>query len=162
MYKKQLVTEIQITWNAHGSNTLALSGDFELQCRVLNKPYDIFGTWYNDQYLLSGDLHWLAHLVRPHCCTLSSLVLMKKWSKNYISWLFHSSFLVIYLLRVLFFVSCYLFVENCTLCLALYCSKSYREIIYLLFLLFSCYLFVKHFFNCILPLCLPYSVIDGQ
>ncbi|XP_045126448.1 F-box/WD repeat-containing protein 5-like [Portunus trituberculatus] len=40
-----------------------LERDFELQCRVLNKPYDIFGTWYNDQYLLSGDLHWLAHLV---------------------------------------------------------------------------------------------------
>lgn len=36
---------------------------FELQCRVINKPYDIFGTWYSDQYLLSGDLHWLAHLV---------------------------------------------------------------------------------------------------
>ncbi|XP_045614930.1 F-box/WD repeat-containing protein 5 isoform X2 [Procambarus clarkii] len=40
-----------------------LESDFQLQCRVLNKPYDIFGTWYNDQYLLSGDLHWLAHLV---------------------------------------------------------------------------------------------------
>lgn len=40
-----------------------LENDFQLQCRVLNKPYDIFGTWYNDQYLLSGDLHWLAHLV---------------------------------------------------------------------------------------------------
>uniref|UniRef100_A0A6P7H3C8 F-box/WD repeat-containing protein 5 n=1 Tax=Diabrotica virgifera virgifera TaxID=50390 RepID=A0A6P7H3C8_DIAVI len=37
--------------------------NFELQCRVVNKPYDIFGTWYSDQYLLSGDLHWLAHLV---------------------------------------------------------------------------------------------------
>lgn len=29
----------------------------------MNKPYDIFGTWFSDQYLLSGDLHWLAHLV---------------------------------------------------------------------------------------------------
>lgn len=28
-----------------------------------NKPYDFFGTWYNDNYLLSGDLRWLAHLV---------------------------------------------------------------------------------------------------
>lgn len=36
---------------------------FQLQCRIVNKPYDIFGTWYSDQYLLSGDLHWLAHLV---------------------------------------------------------------------------------------------------
>jgi len=34
-----------------------------LQCRIVNKPYDIFGTWYSDLYLLSGDLHWLAHLV---------------------------------------------------------------------------------------------------
>lgn len=34
-----------------------------MQCRVGNKPYDIFGTWYSDQYLFSGDLHWLAHLV---------------------------------------------------------------------------------------------------
>lgn len=30
---------------------------------MANKPYDIFGTWYNDRYLLSGDLYWLAHLV---------------------------------------------------------------------------------------------------
>lgn len=41
----------------------SLQDGFELQCRVMNKPYDIFGTWYSDQYLLSGDLHWLAHLV---------------------------------------------------------------------------------------------------
>lgn len=40
-----------------------ISGHFELQCRMANKPYDIFGTWYNDRYLLSGDLYWLAHLV---------------------------------------------------------------------------------------------------
>lgn len=37
--------------------------DFTLQCRVVNKPYDIFGTWYSEEHLLSGDLHWLAHLV---------------------------------------------------------------------------------------------------
>ncbi|XP_066582854.1 F-box/WD repeat-containing protein 5 [Prorops nasuta] len=36
---------------------------FHLQCRVANKPYDIFGTWYSERYLLSGNLHWLAHLV---------------------------------------------------------------------------------------------------
>ncbi|XP_044268682.1 F-box/WD repeat-containing protein 5 [Tribolium madens] len=40
-----------------------LLAGFELQCRVVNKPYDIYGTWYSDQHLLSGDLHWLAHLV---------------------------------------------------------------------------------------------------
>ena len=37
--------------------------DFVIQCRMSNKPYDFFGTWYNDSYLLSGDLRWLAHLV---------------------------------------------------------------------------------------------------
>ena len=37
--------------------------EFVLQCRMTNKPYDFFGTWYNDSYLLSGDLRWLAHLV---------------------------------------------------------------------------------------------------
>ncbi|CAO1301447.1 unnamed protein product [Diamesa hyperborea] len=36
---------------------------FSLRCRVMNRPYDIFGTWFSDQHLLSGDLHWLAHLV---------------------------------------------------------------------------------------------------
>ncbi|XP_073823122.1 F-box and WD repeat domain containing 5 [Musca autumnalis] len=34
-----------------------------MRCRVRNRPYDIFGTWFSDQYLISGDLHWLAHLV---------------------------------------------------------------------------------------------------
>ena len=28
-----------------------------------NKPYDFFGTWYNDFYLLSCDLRWQAQLV---------------------------------------------------------------------------------------------------
>lgn len=41
---------------------LSIAG-FDLQCRVVNKPYDIFGTWYSERYLLSGNLHWLAHLV---------------------------------------------------------------------------------------------------
>ncbi|XP_005177824.2 F-box/WD repeat-containing protein 5 [Musca domestica] len=34
-----------------------------MRCRVRNRPYDIFGTWFSDQYLISGDLHWLAHLI---------------------------------------------------------------------------------------------------
>lgn len=42
-----------------------------MQCRVANKPYDIFGTWYSDQYLLSGDLHWLGHLVSASYLRLS-------------------------------------------------------------------------------------------
>lgn len=29
----------------------------------MNRPYDIFGTWFSDQHLISGDLHCLAHLV---------------------------------------------------------------------------------------------------
>nr|CAD7402437.1 unnamed protein product [Timema cristinae] len=40
-----------------------LQEGFPLQCRVMNKPYDMFGTWFSDKYLLSGDLHWLAHFV---------------------------------------------------------------------------------------------------
>lgn len=34
-----------------------------MRCRVVNRPYDIFGTWFSDEHLISGDLHWLAHLV---------------------------------------------------------------------------------------------------
>lgn len=34
-----------------------------MRCRVINRPYDIFGTWFSDQYLISGDLHWLAQMV---------------------------------------------------------------------------------------------------
>lgn len=34
-----------------------------MQYIVVNKPYDIFGTWYSDQHIFSGDLSWLAHLV---------------------------------------------------------------------------------------------------
>ncbi|XP_059612556.1 F-box/WD repeat-containing protein 5 [Phlebotomus argentipes] len=37
--------------------------DSQLRCRILNRPYDIFGTWFSDQFLISGDIHWLAHLV---------------------------------------------------------------------------------------------------
>uniref|UniRef100_A0A336MV11 CSON007172 protein n=1 Tax=Culicoides sonorensis TaxID=179676 RepID=A0A336MV11_CULSO len=41
----------------------SLDDDLRLKCRIVNRPYDIFGTWYTDQYLLSGDLHWLQHLI---------------------------------------------------------------------------------------------------
>ncbi|XP_063698367.1 F-box/WD repeat-containing protein 5 [Culicoides brevitarsis] len=41
----------------------SLDDDMRLKCRIVNRPYDIFGTWYTDQYLLSGDLHWLQHLI---------------------------------------------------------------------------------------------------
>jgi len=36
---------------------------FQLQCRVLNKPYDIYGTWYSNEYLLSGRFHYLGLFV---------------------------------------------------------------------------------------------------
>ncbi|GFR16805.1 hypothetical protein TNCT_380341 [Trichonephila clavata] len=54
-----------------------LQGNFTLQCRVLNKPYDIFGTWYTDEYLLSGRLHFLGHLV-----SCSALWLNKAWQES--------------------------------------------------------------------------------
>lgn len=41
----------------------SIDEEFTLQSKVLNKPYDIFGTWYNDTYLLSGHLNWLGHMV---------------------------------------------------------------------------------------------------
>lgn len=40
----------------------SLEGEFVVQSRVMNKPYDVFGTWYNDFYLLSGNLQWTGHL----------------------------------------------------------------------------------------------------
>ncbi|XP_030853545.1 F-box/WD repeat-containing protein 5 [Strongylocentrotus purpuratus] len=39
-----------------------LKEDFALQARVQNKPYDIFGCWLNNAYLLSGNLHYLGQL----------------------------------------------------------------------------------------------------
>ena len=37
-----------------------MSDGFELQCRIENKPYDIFGTWFNNEYVVSGELRWLS------------------------------------------------------------------------------------------------------
>lgn len=39
------------------------SGESQLRCRINNRPDDIFGTWFSDNFLISGNLHWLAHLV---------------------------------------------------------------------------------------------------
>ncbi|KAJ8300704.1 hypothetical protein KUTeg_022223 [Tegillarca granosa] len=39
-----------------------VQGEFQLQCRVINKPYDVFGTWYNDGYLISGQLYWTGQM----------------------------------------------------------------------------------------------------
>lgn len=41
----------------------SVTGDSHLRCRVVNRPYDIFGAWFSDQHLISGDLYWLANLV---------------------------------------------------------------------------------------------------
>lgn len=53
-----------------------LKEGFMLQCRVLNKPYDIFGTWYTDHYLLSGKLHFLGHML-----SCSAVWLNKAWQE---------------------------------------------------------------------------------
>ncbi|XP_061169605.1 F-box/WD repeat-containing protein 5-like [Saccostrea echinata] len=49
-----------------------LEGEFLLQARVINKPYDVFGTWYNYNYLLSGNLHITGQLQ-----SCSSIILNK-------------------------------------------------------------------------------------
>ncbi|XP_064458701.1 F-box/WD repeat-containing protein 5-like [Ornithodoros turicata] len=54
-----------------------LRDGFALQCRVLNKPYDIFGTWYADHYLLSGKLHFLGQLL-----SCSAVWLNKAWQES--------------------------------------------------------------------------------
>lgn len=54
-----------------------LQEEFVLQCRVLNKPYDIFGTWYTDHYLLSGKLHFLGQML-----SCSAVWLNKAWQES--------------------------------------------------------------------------------
>ncbi|XP_005112407.1 uncharacterized protein LOC101854616 isoform X2 [Aplysia californica] len=39
-----------------------LQDDFRMQCRVTNKPYDVFGAWYDNDHLLSGTLYWTSVL----------------------------------------------------------------------------------------------------
>ncbi|KAK7094697.1 hypothetical protein V1264_006210 [Littorina saxatilis] len=39
-----------------------LTQDFRFMSRVLNKPYDVFGAWYDDSHLLLGTLRWIGHL----------------------------------------------------------------------------------------------------
>ncbi|KAL3870289.1 hypothetical protein ACJMK2_038365 [Sinanodonta woodiana] len=47
----------------------SLQGEFIMQSKMNNKPYDVFGTWYNDCYFLSGELFWTGHLTS--CSALS-------------------------------------------------------------------------------------------
>uniref|UniRef100_A0A2C9JT43 F-box domain-containing protein n=1 Tax=Biomphalaria glabrata TaxID=6526 RepID=A0A2C9JT43_BIOGL len=35
-----------------------LQDGYKMQCRVTNKPYDVFGAWYDNDHLLSGTLYW--------------------------------------------------------------------------------------------------------
>lgn len=57
------VTPIDSSESDHFLILFSCIGDSHLRCRVVNRPYDIFGTWFSDQHLISGDLHWLAHLI---------------------------------------------------------------------------------------------------
>lgn len=34
-----------------------------LICRILNKPYDVFGTFYSEEYIFSGKVQQIAHLI---------------------------------------------------------------------------------------------------
>ncbi|OQV17517.1 F-box/WD repeat-containing protein 5 [Hypsibius exemplaris] len=45
-----------------------LEDGFTVQCKVRNKPYDIFGSWLDDQHLFSGNLHWTGAM--ESCCSL--------------------------------------------------------------------------------------------
>lgn len=53
-----------------------LKDEFLLQCRVVNKPYDVFGCWIGEHHLISGELHWLGHL------TSSSILWVNKASQE--------------------------------------------------------------------------------
>lgn len=45
-------------------NSSIFSGqESKLRCRINNRPYDIFGTWLSDNFVISGNLHWLARMV---------------------------------------------------------------------------------------------------
>ena len=61
-----------------------LSGKFELQCRVSNKPYDIFGTWFNDNYLLSGNIYWRGNLASLSVISLNKVCMPAYHSTRYI------------------------------------------------------------------------------
>ncbi|KAM7368948.1 hypothetical protein PAMP_013248 [Pampus punctatissimus] len=36
--------------------------NYTLLSRVRNKPYDVFGCWLNETYLISGNLHWIGNM----------------------------------------------------------------------------------------------------
>uniref|UniRef100_A0A1B0C4N6 Uncharacterized protein n=1 Tax=Glossina palpalis gambiensis TaxID=67801 RepID=A0A1B0C4N6_9MUSC len=69
MFTLVYLTEFFFCYFCHSTSgeiaVFTVDGNVEshLRCRVINRPYDIFGTWFSDQYLISGDLHWLAQMV---------------------------------------------------------------------------------------------------
>jgi len=46
----------------HDNAVKIFVASFTFLRKFRNKPYDIFGTWFDETHLLSGDLHWLGNL----------------------------------------------------------------------------------------------------
>lgn len=44
-------------------NLQRFAGESKLRCRINNRPYDTFGSWLSDNFVISGNLHYLARLV---------------------------------------------------------------------------------------------------
>lgn len=74
-----LVSGVHFGVHSSTSGEIAVFGlesELKLRCRIVNRPYDIFGTWFTDRYLLSGDLNWLQHLIS------SSVIWLNKASQE--------------------------------------------------------------------------------
>nr|XP_033333304.1 F-box/WD repeat-containing protein 5 isoform X2 [Megalopta genalis] len=56
----------------------SLISGFDLQCRVDNDPYDVYGTWYSEHYLLSGSLHRHHGLAHGNPLPTTSLLWLSK------------------------------------------------------------------------------------
>ena len=61
--------------------------EFNLQCRIVNKPYDVFGTWYSENYLLSGNIFCLGYLIT--CSILKLNKASQETSSEYIPIISH-------------------------------------------------------------------------
>lgn len=64
-----------------------LDDAFEIQCRVQNKPYDVFGCWFDDAHLLSGNLFWVENLDSTSHIFLNKVnfdMLWFYWLKEYL------------------------------------------------------------------------------
>ncbi|XP_065202814.1 F-box/WD repeat-containing protein 5 [Planococcus citri] len=61
-----LVSGVHFGENEDTSGEIAvfsLEDGMSLICRILNKPFDIFGTFYNDEYIFSGQVKQIANLI---------------------------------------------------------------------------------------------------